>query len=229
MAVVALLSSAHRITTAEVILFCTIVPSIILHEISHGWVALACGDDTAKRAGRLSLNPLRHIDPVGTLIVPAFMILAGVGWFGWAKPVPVNVNRLRHPRNQGVLVSLAGPATNVLIAVIAAVIFRAAGGPTATEFAFPLWTQILVWLGLVNVWLAAFNLIPIPPLDGSVLVERALPAAWWPGYLRLRRYAMPLLLIVVILGVYVHVGNTSLLGRLSYDTETWWLRMMGVR
>ena len=92
-----------------IIIFCVIVPSIILHEVSHGWVANAFGDDTAKRAGRLSLNPVVHVDPVGTLIVPALLSLARVGFFGWAKPVPVNVGRLRSPRNQGVLVSLAGP------------------------------------------------------------------------------------------------------------------------
>src|SRR5580704_12044882 len=98
----------HHITKQELIVFCVIVPSIILHEVSHGVVANAFGDDTAKRAGRLSLNPVVHVDPVGTLIVPALLSLSGIGVFVWAKPVPVNVGRLRSPRNQGVLVSLAG-------------------------------------------------------------------------------------------------------------------------
>ena len=100
----------HNITTQEIIIFCVVVPSIILHEISHGYVANAFGDDTAKRAGRLSLNPLVHIDPLGTLIVPALLSLTSLGVIGWAKPVPVNVGRLRSPRNEGLLVSLAGPA-----------------------------------------------------------------------------------------------------------------------
>ena len=99
----------HNITGTEIIIFCVMVPSIILHEVSHGVVANWFGDDTAKRAGRLTLNPGPHIDPVGTLIVPALLSLGGVGFFGWAKPVPVNTGRLRSPRNQGVLVSLAGP------------------------------------------------------------------------------------------------------------------------
>src|SRR5580693_6032850 len=106
----------HNITTTELIVFCVIVPSIILHEVSHGWVANAFGDDTAKRAGRLSLNPVVHVDPVGTLLVPALLALSTVGVFGWAKPVPVNVGRLRSPRNEGVLVSLAGPLTNAVLA-----------------------------------------------------------------------------------------------------------------
>ncbi len=125
---------SHHITESEVIIFCVIVPSIILHEVSHGVVANAFGDDTAKRAGRLTLNPIAHVDPVGTLIVPALLSLAGAGVFGWAKPVPVNTGKLHSPRNQGVLVSLAGPATNAVIAAISAVVFiqrdpaRAAGG-----------------------------------------------------------------------------------------------------
>ena len=113
----------HNITKTEIIVFCVIVPSIILHEVSHGWVANAFGDDTAKRAGRLTLNPVVHVDPVGTLIVPALLSLASAGVFGWAKPVPVNIGRLRSPRNQGVLVSLAGPAVNALLAAIFAVVF----------------------------------------------------------------------------------------------------------
>src|SRR5271154_1380854 len=113
----------HNITQQEIIIFCVLVPSIILHEISHGYVANAFGDDTAKRAGRLSLNPVVHVDPVGTLIVPALLSLGSVGFFGWAKPVPVNTTRLRSPRNQGVLVSLAGPATNAALAAVFGLIF----------------------------------------------------------------------------------------------------------
>ena len=114
----------HNITTQEIIIFCVLVPSIILHEISHGWVANAFGDDTAKRAGRLTPQPGRRTSTrSGTLIVPALLSLGGVGVFGWAKPVPVNVGRLRSPRNQGVLVSLAGPAVNAVLAAIFAVVF----------------------------------------------------------------------------------------------------------
>src|SRR5438477_12764256 len=103
-----------------------LVPSVILHEVSHGAVALVFGDDTAKRAGRLTLNPLRHVDPFGTLILPAILVLAGAAPFGYAKPVPVNVGRLRRPRDHGLLVSLAGPATNLTLVALATVVWRAA-------------------------------------------------------------------------------------------------------
>jgi Zn-dependent protease len=225
-----LLVRAHRINRVDVILFCVLIPSIILHEIAHGWVALAFGDDTAKRAGRLTLNPIAHIDIVGTIIVPILLIWSGFGFFGWAKPVPVNVSKLRSPRNQGVLVSLAGPATNVVLCLIAAVAFHLFGGVTiANGFGpLPLWVLILVYLGLVNLWLAVFNMIPIPPLDGSVLVERMLPASLWPRYLELRRYTLPVVLIVVLLASYIHDGNTTLIGHLSGSVENWWLRLLGV-
>src|SRR5271169_3126489 len=162
----------HNITTQEIIIFCVVVPSIVLHEVSHGFVANLFGDDTAKRAGRLTLNPVAHVDPVGTLIVPALLAVSGIGIFGWAKPVPVNVGRLRSPRNEGVVVSLAGPLTNVVLAALAAMLFRVSHAVNTLGFGgFALWAEILFSLGLVNMWLAMINLVPIPPLDGSVLIE----------------------------------------------------------
>jgi Zn-dependent protease len=225
-----LLESTHRITRGEIILFCVIVPSIILHEVAHGWTALAFGDDTAKRAGRLTLNPIAHISIVGTIIVPILMILGGYGWFGWAKPVPVNVGRLRSPRNHGVLVSLAGPATNIVLCVLAAVLFHLLGGAQSVtaQGTLPTWSLALFYLGLVNIWLAVINMIPIPPLDGSVLFERLLPAAWWPRYLELRRYALPVVLAVIIVASSVHVGQTTLIGRFETNTENWWLQVLGL-
>ena len=171
----------HNITTQEIIIFCVLVPSIILHEISHGYVANAFGDDTARRAGRLSLNPAVHVDPVGTLIVPALLSLGSVGFFGWAKPVPVNTTRLRSPRNQGVLVSLAGPATNALLAAVFGLVFVHFVRPgVLSSGSFSTGAEIVFYASLVNVGLCAFNLIPVPPLDGSVLFERLLPARYWP-------------------------------------------------
>src|SRR5687767_1414831 len=108
----------------QIIFFAVLVPSVILHEISHGAVALVFGDDTAHKAGRLSLNPIRHIDPFGTIILPAMMVLTTGSAFGYAKPVPVNVRRLRNPRNHGLLVSLVGPAVNIVIALLAAAVLR---------------------------------------------------------------------------------------------------------
>jgi Zn-dependent protease len=218
---------SHHITEQELIIFCVIVPSIILHEVSHGWVANAFGDDTAKRAGRLSLNPIVHVDPVGTLIVPALLSLAGAGVFGWAKPVPVNTTRLRSPRNQGVLVSLAGPATNALLAAISAVVFIEVIRPGLPAFGqIPTGAQIVFYVGLVNVWLCIFNLIPIPPLDGSVLLERLLPARYWPTYLKYRQYTMPILLGLVMLNffLYPHGPITWLFNQLL----NWWISVLGI-
>jgi Zn-dependent protease len=187
------------IHTTSVVLLLAVVPSIILHEISHGVVALWFGDDTAKRAGRLTLNPIKHIDPFGTLILPALLSLSGVGAFGYAKPVPVNLGRLRHPRNEGLLVSLAGPATNVILCGVTFVWVKVTH-PTFLSFSSgPLAGRFLFAFGYVNVVLAVFNLLPIPPLDGSALVERAMPRSWWPNWLKFRQYSMPLLLAVVLL------------------------------
>jgi Zn-dependent protease len=193
------------ISQQAILLLAVVVPSIILHEISHGVVALWFGDDTAKRAGRLTLNPIPHIDPFGTLILPAVLTLAGAGAFGYAKPVPVNVGRLRHPRNEGLLVSLAGPATNILLALASIAWLRYIRPPSALlNLAYlgdraPLADRVIFNLGYINVILATFNLIPLPPLDGSAVVERLLPRAWWPGWLKLRQFAMPALLIVLLL------------------------------
>src|SRR6266542_4678139 len=107
------------------ILLAVLVPSVMLHEISHGAVALAFGDDTAKRAGRLTLNPIAHIDPFGTIILPLILALSGAGMLGWAKPVPVNPARLRRPRQDALLVSLAGPVTDIGLALLAIVLMHA--------------------------------------------------------------------------------------------------------
>jgi Zn-dependent protease len=168
-----------------------LIPSIILHEISHGLVAYWCGDDTAKRAGRLTLNPVPHIDPFGSIILPLLLSLTSFGVIGFAKPVPVNVGRLRSPRNQAVLVSLAGPATNILIALFAAFVLR-----TFTLEGTAV--RVVVDLGVVNVVLAAFNLLPLPPLDGSAVVERFMPRSWYPQWLKIRQYTMAVLIVIVL-------------------------------
>jgi len=216
----------HNISTDTIILFLVIVPSIILHEISHGWVAKAFGDDTAARAGRLTLNPMKHVDPVGTLIVPALLALGGFGVFGWAKPVPVNVNRLRHPRNQGVLVSLAGPATNVGLAAISALVFVIMFKTTLLRTGtFTVTERVVFFFSVVNIGLAAFNLLPIPPLDGSVLFERVLPARFWPNYLRIRQYTMPIIMGLVLLNFYLHPGPLTWLLEHLYN---WWAGVLGL-
>jgi Zn-dependent protease len=179
-----------------------IVPSIILHEVSHGWAALAFGDDTAKRAGRLTLNPVAHVDPFGTILLPVVLAISGFGVFGYAKPVPVNVRRLRDPRQHSLYVSLAGPATNLLIAVLAALVLRVTASVVVAGDSLVLdegmTVEIVFYLGFLNVLLALFNLLPIPPLDGSALIERALPARWLPAYYRFRPYSMFLLLFILL-------------------------------
>lgn len=224
-AVVAFLLHTHRISEGEVIFFCVLIPSLILHEVSHGVVALAFGDDTAQRAGRLSLNPLRHVDVVGTLIIPAITLLGGWPLFGWAKPVPVNVGRLRSPRNQGVLVSLAGPFTNLVLAAVGGLAFYY--GFVANRLVSLTSTAALVvfYFGLVNVWVALFNLIPIPPLDGSAVLERLLPASWWPGYLRLRPYGL-----IVIFGglVLLSMAHLDPLGSVFVGIQRWWYHLLGL-
>jgi len=179
--------------------------------VSHGAVAYAFGDDTAKRAGRLTLNPLRHVDPIGTLILPGIMALSGLGVFGYAKPVPVNRSLMRSPRNQGLVVSLAGPATNVALALLSVVALRWLCPPgTAAQVRYAVafggfdllsvGDRLLFLLGFLNVSLAVLNLLPIPPLDGSAVVERLLPARAWPTWQVIQRYSMPVLLVLFLTG-----------------------------
>lgn len=196
--VIWLAASRGVLTREAVIFFAVLVPSVILHEVSHGAAALAFGDDTAKQEGRLTLNPLAHIDPLWTIILPALMVLYSGAAIGMAKPVPVNPRRMRRPRDHGLLVALAGPATNVVIAVVATVAFY------LTDRGGGLVPTVVFGVGLVNVFLAVFNLLPIPPLDGSALVERVLPVRWLTRYLELRRWSFLILfaLFFVFTGVF---------------------------
>lgn len=188
-------SGSIELGRSQIIFFAVLIPSVILHEVSHGAAALAFGDDTAKRAGRLTLNPLPHIDPFGTIILPAILVLSTGSAFGYAKPVPVSPRRMRSPRNHGLLTSLAGPGVNIVIAAVCALVLRAFlnGGSSFDSDLL----EVVFNLGAVNVILAAFNLIPIPPLDGSALIERVLPAKWWPSYLKIRQYSMLLLFVII--------------------------------
>lgn len=206
LAIVAYLLWKHRLSRFEVIYFLVLIPSIILHEISHGVAALAFGDDTAKRMGRLNLNPIRHVDPIGTLLVPAVLSLSGVGAYGWAKPVPVNTNRLRSPRNHTVLVSLVGPLTNIILAALFGLAFVLATPLDIRQIVYhggfyppTLLQQILFIGGIANIVLAVFNLIPCPPLDGAALLERFIPARLLPDYYRLQPLLMFLPFILILL------------------------------
>jgi Zn-dependent protease len=194
------------ISQFTVVSFGALVVAIILHEISHGVVALWFGDDTARNAGRLTLNPVPHIDPFGSIIMPAIGALSGIPVIGWAKPVPVNPNRLRNQRRDMLLVSLAGPATNFVLMVASAMVARRLYQPAfdGGRFVFiadlPLGVQIALAFATANLFLGVFNLLPIPPLDGSALLERVLPPQWLPGWHRFQPYGVLVLFGLVLWG-----------------------------
>jgi Zn-dependent protease len=194
------------LTRQHLIFYGCLFVAVILHEISHGVVALFYGDDTAKRAGRLTLNPVPHIDPMGSIILPAMAVLANLPVLGWAKPVPVNPSRLRNPRRDMLIVGLAGPLTNfalMLAAAIPAKIVLAGTFPGACtgnliDPRVSLTGDILASFAVVNLLLGLFNLLPIPPLDGSSLIERALPARYLPTWWKIRPYGF----LVLFLGLF---------------------------
>ncbi|MCJ2188922.1 site-2 protease family protein [Novosphingobium beihaiensis] len=177
-----------------------LIIAIVFHEIAHGLVARMLGDPTAHEQRRLSLNPLRHVDPFGTLILPAILWLTTHTAFGWAKPVPVNKRRLRDPRRGMMAVAAAGPGMNLVLAAVGAVLLgllvRYAGDSDAASLAFV--AQNFNNFIAINVFLAFFNLLPIPPFDGSHIVEGLLPRAAARSYERLRPYGILAVLLILL-------------------------------
>lgn len=160
--------------------------AITVHEVAHGWVASRLGDPTAARAGRLSLNPLRHIDPVGTVLVPALIYLSSGGFFGWARPVPVDWRYLRRPRLDMGLVAAAGPLSNLLMLIAWLILMlRTPAGTLLSEMS---WTGISF-----NATIMVLNLLPLPPLDGSRIVAALLPARLAAPYARIEPYGLLIL------------------------------------
>lgn len=198
--------------------------AITVHEAAHGWVAWRCGDDTAFRLGRVTFNPLRHIDPFGTIMLPAMLLLASGGQilFGFAKPVPVNFGRLRHIRRDTVLVAAAGPGINLLMACVAALLFHVIAYLPETAAR---WAGLNLLNGVwINVLLAVFNMLPIPPLDGGRVAVGLLPPQLALPLARVERWGIGLVLLVMMV--------LPMLGRalgVNLDVFTWLVIVPAVR
>lgn len=173
--------------------------AIVVHEVAHGYVAYLRGDPTAKQLGRLTLNPLPHIDIFGSIIIPGFLILTNSGFvIGWAKPVPIDIRRFRDPLGDFAITSLAGPASNAMQAVVYVLLFHA-----ASALGWPGWVLFLAYIGtLINLILAIFNMIPIPPLDGSRLVAAVLPTRLAVQYLSIERFGFIIIFGLLWLGAF---------------------------
>ena len=181
-----------------------VIIAITFHEAAHGWVADRLGDDTARRLGRVTFNPLRHIDRFGTIILPGLLLLMRAPFvFGYAKPVPVNFNQLDNPKRDMIWVALAGPGMNILLAVGAAILFH-------STYWFPFWFG--EWLAdtlrnmlLINVVLAVFNMLPLPPLDGGRVLVGLLPRRLAYRFARIERFGM--LILIGFLFILPMVGS----------------------
>jgi Zn-dependent protease len=179
-----------------------LVIAIVFHEVAHGWVAKWLGDLTASERRRLTFNPIRHVDPLGTIILPLGLAIAGAPVFGWAKPVPVIAERLRNPRWGMVLVALAGPGMNLALATIAAVTLGLVGAAKGAYLPFGLTAFLLANLVnflFVNVFLALFNLLPLPPFDGGHVIEGILPRRLAYQYAKLGRFGFLLVIGLLVL------------------------------
>ncbi|MFU8790333.1 MAG: site-2 protease family protein [Methylobacter sp.] len=176
-----------------------VIFAITVHEVAHGWMAKKYGDNTASMLGRLTLNPIKHVDLFGTIIIPGLLLLTGTGFiFGWAKPVPVDARNFKNPRRDMAIVALAGPISNVLMAIGWALIARIGVtiGAQTESVSLP-----LIYTGIagisINLVLALINLLPIPPLDGSRVLTGILPNYWAWQYNRLERFGFVILLLLL--------------------------------
>ena len=185
------------------ITFLVLIFSLTVHEAAHAWTASVFGDDTARRLGRVSLNPIVHVDPVGTLLLPLIAMVANAPILGWAKPTPVNPRNLRHPRRDNILVTAAGPASNVCIAVLAALALRAIPAPSGLEGAVDVSSPLLMIATVavdLNLLLALFNMIPVPPLDGGRVVAGLLPPRLAIRYNSLGQYGFLIIYALILTG-----------------------------
>jgi Zn-dependent protease len=189
--------------SALVIAFLVLLFSLTIHEAAHAWSASRLGDDTARRMGRVSLNPAVHADLVGTILLPLVAMVSGAPLIGWAKPTPVTIRNLRHPRRDHVLVTLAGPLSNLILATMAAAALSLipTGGSrvSGVDIAGPLWSIATEAVEL-NVLLAVFNMLPIPPLDGGQVLAGLLPARLAVRFYAIRQYGFLILMVLLVTG-----------------------------
>jgi len=193
------------------IVFIVLLFSLTVHETAHAWTADRLGDPTGRLLGRISLNPLVHIDWIGTVLFPLIGLLGGGFFFGWAKPVPVNLGRLRRGRTDFMLVAAAGPASNLLIAIAASALLAVVPWESlltgSRDVAMPLFTLLSRALTL-NVLLAVFNMLPIPPLDGGTVLGGLLPGALARRFDALRPYGFLILLVLMVRGGLGYLVDT---------------------
>ena len=187
--------------------------SVIIHELAHGYVAYSLGDPTAKYAGRLTLNPLKHLDLFGSIILPLLLFVAQSPFlFGWAKPVPINPYNFRDKKYGEIKVSIAGPASNISLAIIFGLILRFT--PQNIMSANPGILMALSFIISINIWLAVFNLIPVPPLDGSWVLFSLMPAGAESAKNFLRQYGIVILVLLILFGGTVWYAITSFIFQL---------------
>jgi Zn-dependent protease len=200
--------------------------AITVHEVAHGWVASRFGDDTARYSGRLTLNPLKHVDPVGTVLVPGLLLMMGGFIFGWAKPVPVNFSNLNHPRRDMIYVAIAGPGANLLMAVIWGVIgFLAQYTPAYS--ALPLLYMSVAGL-YINAILMLINLIPVPPLDGGRVAVGLLPDSLARSYSKLEPYGLFIMLGLLATGLLGKILIIPLSAFLSFMASLFSIPVFGL-
>jgi len=189
------------------------IPAIVVHEVAHGFMAHKLGDPTAKAAGRLSLNPIAHVDPFGTVILPLILAFSGAPVFGYAKPVPYNPRYFKNIKVGEVLTGLAGPASNLIMALLGALVAFIVLNFTPLSGDAWGWTRAaLYYFVLINLCLMFFNLLPIPPLDGSSVIVPFLPQSALPTWYKIQHYAMPALILLVIVVPMLLPGSFNPIG-----------------